>query len=441
MDTRDFDEMAFLASFFLEPDKSVSVIDTLEPEHFSNSFHQTVFKASRSLYLSRGCFDTIAVAESLGFGQEAVSRLMEVVSTLDYNSTQEILASRIYDRWARSQIKSQAKELAVKTDNPAIPTPDLCEKMEDIKGELGTKKQVVYNTGELCKTTIHKLEGIINGDQWGIKTGFEVFDESMGGCFDRGDLHVISARPGNGKTSFAIHMMIHSGLKIYFASTEMDESQVTLKIVANLMNLDSSKMRYRDYIIQNKSKIVEGMAMLENMDIITNVSGSQKASGIRLGAKRAKRILGGLDMIVVDHLQFLRSEHKTSNRADELSESMKVLKETAKELDVACFVLSQLNRGQEDRGPVEPPRQRDLKGSGAIEEDTASIVFLHYPAKYDDKKSPKFSPNLIQLITSKSRHSESDKFTELYFKKESSSFRRFDDSDWDSFNFSIGNFK
>lgn len=440
MDYAEFDEKAFLACFLSEPDKSLGVIETLDEKHFSMPFHRTVYGASKKVFLSSGCLDIIAVQEKLSLGDCDASKLMEIMASMDYTATQEVLAARIYDRWARDAIKKQSQTLAARVDDPSITTPELCEKMEDVKAELSSQKQTVFTPRQMLKSVAIKLDEIRSGKSWGVVTGFKPFDDAMGGCFDRGDTHVISARTGNGKTSFAINMLIHSGLKCYFASTEMDQNQVALKMAANFSGLDSSKLRYKDYLDANWERLRRGMLEIDKLPLVMDVSSSQKASTIRLGAKKAKRTLGGLDIVIVDHLQFLKPEGKTENRAEQLSESSKILKDMAKDLDIANFTLSQLNRGFEDRGAVEPPRQRDLKGSGAIEEDAASVVFLHYPAKYDDPKAPKFSKNLIQLITSKSRHSDSEIFTDIFFEKECSRFRKFEQADQDDFNFSLGRF-
>ncbi len=244
-----------------------------------------------------------------------------------------------------------------------------------------------------------------NHEQIGLSTGFVDLDYASLGLM-KSDLIVVAARPGMGKTAFAMQIAKKVGedktKKVAVFSLEMRDRQLVLRIIAGATEINSMSMM-RGTLEYEEQKVVEQLN-LDYPNIIIDDTPALTILKLRNRVMKIKALLGGLDLIVVDYIQLMAGEDKfnASNREGEVSEISRGLKQIAKDFDVPVIALSQLSRKVEDRGNKRP-QLSDLRESGAIEQDADAVWFLFRPDYYsqthevDDKE-------LCLVIIAKSRH-------------------------------------
>ena len=217
-------------------------------------------------------------------------------------------------------------------------------------------KDTLIRAGDLLDEALHDLE-------WGILYGLPQIDAWTHGMH-RGELIVIAGRPSVGKSSLATQIAAKASMsaKVVFYSLEMKSSQVVRKAACSLTGKTPDELMW-DEEAHNKIKQM-------NLFVCDNLI--QTVNAVYESASKLKESIG-LDLVVIDYLQLLKTEGKHQTREQEISEITRQLKLMARELDVPVLALSQLSRDSEKRGGR--PRLSDLRGSGSIEQD-ADVVFL-----------------------------------------------------------------
>jgi len=217
-------------------------------------------------------------------------------------------------------------------------------------------KDALTRAGDLLDEALSDLE-------WGILYGLPQIDAWTHGMH-RGELIVIAGRPSVGKSSLATQIAAKASMsaKVVFYSLEMKSSQVVRKAACSLTGKTPDELMW-DEEAHNKIKQM-------NLFVCDNLI--QTVNAVYESASKLKESIG-LDLVVIDYLQLLKTEGKYQTREQEISEITRQLKLMARELDVPVLALSQLSRDSEKRGGR--PKLSDLRGSGSIEQD-ADVVFL-----------------------------------------------------------------
>ncbi|MDP8217920.1 MAG: replicative DNA helicase [Candidatus Theseobacter exili] len=265
---------------------------------------------------------------------------------------------------------------------------------------------------------VHQKKGALTG----VSTGFSIFDEKTSGL-QPSDLIVIAARPSMGKTSLALNIALHAGVKeklpVAIFSLEMSKEQLVQRLLCahGMVNLQGVR---RGILSQSDwKKLVRTANVLSGASLFVDDTPSLSALELRAKARRLKEH-HKIGLIIVDYLQLLegRSTSRTENRQQEISEISRSLKALARELKVPIIVLSQLNRGPEQR-PEHRPQLSDLRESGAIEQDADVVVLMLRKAYYDENADP----GEADIIIAKQRNGPVGSF-KLQFQKE---YTRFND--------------
>lgn len=228
------------------------------------------------------------------------------------------------------------------------------------------------------ETAFERIKKRANGeyDEFGLETGFKCLDKCLWGL-QKSDLIVVAARAGVGKTAFALNVINHVGLenkkKVAFFSLEMPKSQIVERFFSLIceipnFNLKAGNLGSKFRVVENTKK-----ALIESKIFIDDDS-SNTVQSMTLKAKRLKR-REGLDLIVIDYLQFIKPQEKSGNRFQDVGEIARRLKSMARELNVPVIALCQLNRqlDNEDREPT----LADLRESGEIENNADIVMFLN----------------------------------------------------------------
>ncbi len=239
---------------------------------------------------------------------------------------------------------------------------------------------------EIIGPTFDELEAIEgrDGDMAGVPTGFAKLDELTHG-FHRGQMIVVAARPGVGKSTlgldFCRNASIKHGLRSAIFSLEMSRVEITMRLLSAESKVSLNAMRGGKLGDNQWALLADRTGAISEAQIYIDDSPNLTMMEIRAKARRIKK-RHGLDFVVIDYLQLMTSGKRVENRQVEVSEFSRQIKLLAKELDIPIVAISQLNRGSEQRTDKRP-QLSDLRESGAIEQDADIVLLLHRPELYE----------------------------------------------------------
>jgi replicative DNA helicase len=260
----------------------------------------------------------------------------------------------------------------------------------------------------------------------GVPTGFKDLDSLLAGMRG-GDLLILAARPGVGKTSLALNIAINaakSGAAVAFFSLEMPSQQLVSRILAAEARIDSARMRTGRLNESDWHEIIRAMESLHRTTFSIDDSPELSIMELRAKARRQLRnVEAGKGLIVVDYLQLMSPSRRGGERDRhlEVAEISRGLKILAKELEMPVLALSQLNRSVEARGNKRP-QLSDLRESGSIEQDADVVMFIDRSLS-DEEASQSTRPDhgVANLIVGKNRNGP-QRDIEMVFKNEYTSF-------------------
>jgi len=258
----------------------------------------------------------------------------------------------------------------------------------------------------------------------GLSTGYGTLDEMTSG-FQPTDLIIIAARPGMGKTSFALNIAQNCskfGKRVGIFSLEMSREQLFLRLLTGQARVDAHAMRTGRLRREEWRRVTDTLAEIAEVPISIDDTAGISILEMRAKSRRLK-MESGLDLLIVDYLQLMRSRGRFENRNQEISEISRGLKELAKELHVPVIAISQLSRAPEQRGPGSKPQLSDLRESGAIEQDADVVMFIFREEVY---KPTEENRGLAQVIIAKQRNGPIGTL-EFAFLRE---YTRFEQREW-----------
>ncbi len=303
--------------------------------------------------------------------------LADAIGVLKLNRARRTIARIGNDLVAASTSSASIRDITVAA---ALHLDDVAASMRQ-----GARKQ--YDGAGIASITLERR------DFASITSGLTDLDEYTGG-YPRGELTVVAARPGMGKSAFATSSVLDitkSNFGCLFFSLEMTAEQMDARFLANLAFRADKPILYKDIVQQKmnpeqRQRLLEASEALKSRPIVIEVQRGLSVTDIGVRAQKTceqfKRRGHRLDLIVVDHIGLIRpSARYAGNRVREVAEFSDGLATIAKDLDVAMVALCQLNREVEKRD-IKRPTLSDLRDSGAIEEDASNVVFIYRPAYY-----------------------------------------------------------
>jgi replicative DNA helicase len=269
----------------------------------------------------------------------------------------------------------------------------------------------------------------------GIPTGFDRYDRVTSGLHD-GELTIVAARPGMGKTSLVLNMAVNiakpheleraddpndrwtePGQGVAFFSLEMPREQIANRMLCSEAGVDVSRVRTGGLTPSDWTKLTAAASRLSNLNFWVDDSAALSLLELRSKIRRLKSEFDAVDkttgdvkqrigLVVVDYLQLMRGRENAASREQEISEISRGLKQLAKELSLPVIALSQLNRAVETRGEKHKrPQLSDLRESGAIEQDADNICFIYRDDYYNKDSADR---SLAELIVAKQRNGPID---------------------------------
>ncbi len=256
----------------------------------------------------------------------------------------------------------------------------------------------------LAEADILEERGETRGRFNGLETGYRSLDAVLQGL-QPNSMTIIGARPGTGKTAFALGVLVHVGAVVqrpalYF-SLEMSRQELAERILASTARIDSSKLRTGDLSEADWIRAHEAFGYLQSAKIFIDDNPALTVMDVRSRARRIKQQNHDLGVVIVDYLQLMSSRGRAENRQVEVSEMSRSLKILARELECPVIALSQLSRKLEERADKRPVMS-DLRESGSLEQDADVVLFLFRPEQYGEVPNDKKAD--AEIIVGKNRN-------------------------------------
>ncbi len=424
-------EQSVLGCVLIDQVVQSDILNSLKVEDFLVESHKIIFEAMREVYVSNVPVDFVtltdlmqknATLEKAG-GINYISDLTRVVpSSANFNQYVDIVKRDSNLRKLITGSNVIIKEATQSSDDKQ--TLQLAEKIIFDISENNDRHGLESLSGYL-QPVIDKFELLEKDKDYflGIKTGFYKLDYITNGLH-KGNLIILAARPSIGKTTLAMNIAEHvaiqqKGIVAVFA-LEMTKAELAQRMLCSVGNVkmdDALKGKLSQTDPDSYKRLWEAQKTLDQAKIFVDESTEVTPQDILSKCRRMKIKEGGLDLIIVDHIQLMQSAIRSDNRQQEVTEISRGLKMIAKELEVPVIALSQLSRQVTSRKGGKPVLS-DLRESGAIEQDADLVMFIHRPDKDADPEDvKKAKPNGAELIIAKNRNGTCGE-VDLIFKGE-----------------------
>lgn len=383
-------EQSVLGGLLLDNRAYDRIASEVRAEDFYTAAHQTIYRTITSM-LDRGePVDVVTVSEALErSGQSAecggLAYLGEIAANTPTAANILGYTKSVVDRKARRNLivaGQRIVELAHEPDGDAIARADAASAIVlALSEQRGSKEPVVVS--DVMSSVLETLQKRIDagGAISGLSTGFVDLDKSTTGLHP-GNLVVLAGRPAMGKTTLGVNIAenvaMSGGVALVF-SLEMPADDLVERSMARAGSVNTQTLREGKLTDDDWSRMTVALGKLNGKRLVIDDDPSTATvSQVRRKAIRVKRKHGRLDLIVVDYLQLMRGEG--NNRNEEIGGITRGLKLLARELNAPIILLSQLNRGVEERTDKRP-MMSDLRESGAIEQD-ADVILMAYRDEY-----------------------------------------------------------
>ncbi len=391
-------EQSMLACLFTSQDVCADVFPTLKVEDFYSNAHQKIYQAMLDNYVKNVAVDYITVSKVLETKNE-----LDEVGGLGYitDLTNYLPSAANYKHYMdiirNDSVLRQIIEASQATINDAF-------NQADASSVLSKAEKLIFDIGQTrSRSSLEHIKHGVNeaidlmeklaidpSANAGVKTGFPTLDKMTNG-FKPGELIIIAARPGIGKTTLAVNFAINSAVKygksVAMFDLEMSSLQVAQRYICatGRVPMDSVKGGTKDNNIW--ATVFETKKILENANIYIDDTTTITPAEILSKCRRLKA-QSGLDMVIIDYLQLMKAEKqsKDGNRQQEVADLTRSIKLAARELGVPILLLSQLNRESEKRSD-KTPQLSDLRESGSIEQDADIVMFIADFASEDAQES------------------------------------------------------
>jgi len=403
-------ERSVLGAIMLDREALLTVLETLKVEDFYRESHRLIYRAVLALNEAGEAVDLLTVTEELrrrgelevvGGAAYLTSLTSEVPSVANAGYYARLVAQK---STLRSLINAAGRisEMAMSEADEVDHIMDEAERLV-FEVASGRRRSGFVPVKEVLLKTFEQLEHLVEhkGGVTGLPT-FHDLDKLLSGL-QPSDLIICAARPGMGKTSFCLNIAQQVATKqkqpVAIFSLEMSREQLVQRMLASEAMVEQHRLRTGFLNEDEWARLVNAAGYLGEAPIYIDDTPAISALEVRAKARRLQ-LETGLALVVVDYLQLMQAHRRVDNRQQEIALISRALKALARELNAPVLVLSQLNRGVEQRQDKRPV-MADLLESGAIEADADVVIFLYRPQYYNPDTDRK---GIAEVIVAKHRN-------------------------------------
>jgi len=431
-------EQALLGSILVSNDIYDEISQIVDSQKFFDPIHAKIFESIESL-ISKGLlanpitlknhFENNEGLKELG-GQEYLIKITKFSTSLKQTIDYASIVQEMHVRRELIKISESVLDEASSSSDTISTGEEMIQSAEKSLFDLAERghfnqsfmkfESALQQTIDMAKSAYQNDEGIV-----GVPTGLTDLDSMLGGMHKQ-DLVIIAGRPSMGKTALATNIAFHAAKNIEkkgtkssvaFFSLEMSSEQLSTRILSEQSRIKSNDIRRGKVSEKEYEQFIETAKNIFELPLYIDETPAITIAAISNRSRRIKRLFG-LDLVVVDYIQLMRSGRKMEfNRVQEISEITQGLKALAKELNVPVLALSQLSRQVEQRDNKKP-QLSDLRESGSIEQDADVVMFVFREAYYLERKEPTLGSiehaewqqkmdeisSLAEIMISKQRH-------------------------------------
>ncbi len=426
-------EAAVLSAVLCSPVEFDTVAGILSVEHFYSDANRRIFEAMAALSEASQPIDAVTTATWL----QSNGRLAHVGGTpyiaqiTDATPAVANVAAHaelVRDAWQKRQLISRCQVITAEAYDSPTSGRELVQNAEENLAELGQVgfQNAFARVGVVVSSELERLDEArrLGLSATGLSTGFRKLNDLTAGLH-KGDLYIIAARPGHGKSSLVMNIAANvarpgeDGVGVF--SLEMPKEQIALRLACSERGIDSASVRRNVLNNDQFAELRQAAVDLAQMPLWVDDTAAISLLELRARTRKLQRDLTAgrmsvpckrLGLVCVDYLQLMRGvRDRGDSREQEIGSISRGLKQLAKDLNIPVIALSQLNRDTEKQGKDHRPKLSSLRESGNIEQDADSVWFIYRPDMYDTEATA----GDAELIISKQRNGPCDT-VEMHFR-------------------------
>lgn len=401
-------EQAVLGVIILDGSKLDDISQIIRADDFYVERHREIYSVLQEMLLKNATIDLVTLlgkmVKSGSYNEQSartyIKQLCEIVPAA---SNAKDYAQIVKDKATLRRLLKVTEEIAQSAHEEADTVTNILDSAE---AKVFALTQNI-STGDFVHIhdvimEYYRILDTIRNDKEaasGTPTYFSDLDRLLVGM-GKGDLILVGARPGMGKTSFAMNIatQVAKNKKVAVAvfSLEMSATQLVSRMLSSEARVDSYKLRTGEISDEEFASLAKAATALSGTDIYIDDTSDITVTAMKGKLRRVKN----LGLIVIDYLQLMHSDLHTDNRVVEVGDISRNLKIMAKEFGVPIITCAQLSRGPEGR-TSKKPMLSDLRESGSIEQDADMVLFLYRENYYEEEKKDE---NIAEVIVAKNRH-------------------------------------
>lgn len=391
-------EAEILATVLLDP-RTVALVD-LAPEHFAQPPAARIWETIQAMDRSGAQVDALTVSERL---REAGHNLEQEIGDIVGNSmgaSNESLRAHVgivRDCWHRRSARSIGERLRADCDADRA-----MQALQDL--DTGTTDRWYYAPDRVAEEAQHAIDHV---PEPGIPTGFERFDERLGGLH-RGELVIVAARPAVGKTAMLLNVACNADMPSVVFSGEQSTRDVVRRMLSARANVPLSRLRVGGLLDADRRKAQRALEWFRSAQIHIVDRSSPSLTEVSREARRLARS-HGIRLLLVDYLQRMSYELPHATREENVEHNVRGLKELARDLDLPVVVAAQVNR-EVDKREDKVPTLADLLHSSAVEREADVVMTLYRERAYQ----PDCESRLASVCVRKNRSGPTGEFSLVY---------------------------
>ncbi len=388
------------------------IIEKVKPDYFFNENHRAIFGIIFRMFTSGVPIDIVTLLnEAMKLhifenANEGRRYLADIADTLPTTANIESYCKIVEDKYYIRSLAYAARDILDSVQSGEQDAQLLLDSAEQKIYDIRQGRNV-SGLSSLADAVLEAYDrlGKLTGEDKdlyvGARTGFTLLDSITSGL-NKSDLIIIAARPGMGKTSFAMNIARNvaktSDKDVVTFNLEMSKEQLATRLLSTEARVESGALRNGRIKTEDWVTLATSAAYLSTLPMFIDDTASMTVQQMKAKLRRVKN----LGLVIIDYLQLMGSTSHSDNRVTVISEITRQLKVMAKELDVPVILLSQLSRAVESRNDKRPMLS-DLRESGSIEQDADIVLFLYRDAYYNKESQRQ---NISECIVAKNRHGE-----------------------------------
>jgi replicative DNA helicase len=386
------------------------------PEYFYQTNNSLIYATMLEMFTVGQPVDFVTVLEKLKENESfdetnGKAYLLQLAQLVPSISNVESYAAIVRDKYDVRTLITTARDIIEEASEGTADASTLLDSAEQRIFDIrrGKNMQGLQRIDEIIVQTFDRLDLLNSPDAdlyKGVPTGIKELDDTITGL-NRSDFILLGARPGMGKTSFALNIARHAAVKankrVAFFSLEMSKEQLASRLLSTEAMVGGTKLRTGKLSDDEWIRIIEAGDILSKTQLYFDDNPTITVPEMKAKLRRLKDV----DLVIIDYLQLMNASTRIDNRVQEISQITRNIKIMAKELNVPVLALSQLARDSEKRTNHRPVLS-DLRDSGSIEQDADIVLFLYREDYYQDSETPgeNGDKNSGECIVAKNRHGE-----------------------------------